>query len=158
MELYIKQRVFTWGDRFSVYNAEGREQFYVEGEVFTFGKKLHLYDLNGRELAFIQQKVWSFLPKFYIFREGTEIAEVVREITLFRQRYTVHGLGWDVEGDFTGHEYAVRNGNRPVAFVSKQWFSWGDTYRIDIQPGADAVAALAVVLVIDACIEMAQNN
>ena len=158
MELYIKQRVFTWGDRFSVYNAEGCEQFYVEGEVFTFGKKLHLYDFSGRELAFIQQRLLSFFPKFHIYRDGNAIAEVVREFALFRQWYTVHGLDWEVEGDFTGHEYAVKNGNQPVAFVSKQWFSWGDTYRIDIQPGVDVVAALAVVLVIDACIEMTQNN
>ena len=158
MELYIKQRVFTWGDRFSVYDALEREQFYVEGEVFSFGKKLHLYDLNGQELAYIQQKVWSFLPKFHIFRDGSEIAEVVREIALFQQWYTVHGLGWEVEGDFSGHEYTIRNGDQPVAFVSKKWFTWGDTYQIVIQPGADAVAALAVVLVIDACIEMAQNN
>ena len=67
MELYIKQRVFTWGDRFSVYDALEREQFYVEGEVFSFGKKLHLYDLNGQELAYIQQKVWSFCRSSIFF-------------------------------------------------------------------------------------------
>ena len=53
MKLYIKQRIFTWGDKFSIYDEAGNEKYYVEGEILTFGKKLHLYDLQGRELAYI---------------------------------------------------------------------------------------------------------
>jgi hypothetical protein len=62
MKLYIKQKVFTFGDKFSVYDENGDERYYVEGEVFTFGKKLHLYSLGGRELAYIEKKLLTFLP------------------------------------------------------------------------------------------------
>lgn len=37
MNLYMKQRIFSWGDKFSIYDAAGNECYYVEGEVFTFG-------------------------------------------------------------------------------------------------------------------------
>ena len=93
MNLYMKQRVFSWGDKFSIYDAQGNERYHVEGEIFTLGKKLHLYDLLGNELTFIQQKVMAFLPKYYIFRNGAQIAEVVKEFTFFKQEYTVNGLG-----------------------------------------------------------------
>ena len=60
MKLYIKQKVFSWGDKFTVKDKAGRDRYYVEGEIFTFGRKLHVYDMSGREVAFIKQEVWRF--------------------------------------------------------------------------------------------------
>ena len=153
MNLYIKQKVFTWGDQFTVYDEAGSERYTVQGEVFSWGKKLHLYDLAGVECAFIRQKVWTFLPRYYINRGGVDVAEVVKEIAFFRQSYTVSGLGWQVAGDIFAHEYEITDGTRTVVTVSKQWMTWGDAYEIHISPDVDEVDALAVVLVIDACLE-----
>lgn len=101
MNLYIKQRIFTWGDKFSVYDENGNEKYYVEGEVFIFGKKLHLYDLVGNELAFIEQRLFTF----------------------FKHEYTVNGLGWSVHGDFFDHDYEVEDNGTMIASVSKEWFT-----------------------------------
>lgn len=158
MNLYMKQRIFSWGDKFSIYDAAGNECYYVEGEVFTFGKKLHLYDLNRRELVFIQQRLLSFLPKYEILRNSTQIAEVVKEFTFFRQEYSVNGLGWKVHGDIFSHDCEITANGQRIARVSKEWFTLGDAYQIDIAGTVDEVTALAVVLVIDACIEAARNN
>lgn len=158
MKLYIKQKLFSFGDKFTVYDQAGNDRYYVEGEVFTFGKKLHLLDLNGNELAFVHQKVWAFLPQFFIQIGGVDVARVVKEIAFFRHQYTVEGLGWSVEGDFFSHEYQITAGGMPVATVSKEWFTLGDAYEIDIMPGVDEVTALAVVLIIDACIDAANND
>ena len=57
MKLYIKQKVFSWVDRFTVFDETGADKYHVEGEFFSWGKKLHVTDLTGREIAFIQQKV-----------------------------------------------------------------------------------------------------
>ncbi len=153
MKFYIQQRVFTFGDKFSIYDQNENECFYVEGEVFTFGKKLHLYSANGNEAAFIHQKLFSFLPKYYISVGGNDIAEVVKEFTFFRNEYTVHGLGWRVSGDFMDHDYSITSEDRTIAVISKQWFSWGDAYEIDIADGIDPALAIAVVLIIDACLD-----
>lgn len=153
MKLYIQQHVFTFGDKFSIYDQNENECFYVEGEVFTFGKKLHLYSSNGREAAFIHQKLFSFLPKYYISVNGTDIAEVVKEFTFFRNEYTVNGLGWKVSGNFMDHDYSITSGDRTIAVISKQWFSWGDAYEIDIAEGIDPALAISVVLIIDACLD-----
>jgi len=161
MTLYIQQKIFTWGDKFSIYDAEGNEKYYVEGEILTFGKKLHLYDLAGNELAYIEQQLLTFLPKYLIYRNGEEFAEVVKEFTFFHPEYTVNGidtnLQWTVHGDFFDHDYEVADGDRVIASVSKEWFTLGDAYEIVIGSGADVIAALAVVLVIDACIEAQRN-
>ena len=158
MEFYIKQRIFSWGDKFHIYDASGKERYYVEGEIFTFGKKLHLYDLSGRELAYIEQQLFAFLPRYVIYREEQAIAEVVKEFTFFHPEYTVEGLDWHVQGDFFDHDYSVtdKNGHN-IASVQKEWFTLGDAYCIDIADGSDQITALSVVLVIDACIAAQRN-
>lgn len=154
MRFYIKQHVFTWGDKFSIYGEDNTEKYYVEGEVFTFGKKLHVYDAaTAREVAYIEQKIFSFLPKYYIYKNGDEVAEVVKEFTFFRHEYSVNGPNWMVQGDFFDHEYEFFDGEGVVTRVSKQWFTWGDAYEIDISSTVDEVTALAAALVIDACID-----
>ncbi len=37
MKLYIKEKVFSWGDKFTVMDAAGEPRYSVEGEVFTWG-------------------------------------------------------------------------------------------------------------------------
>ena len=64
MKLYIKQKVFSWKDKFFVKDEFGNDRYYVEGELFSLGKKLHIYDMNGNELAFIHQK---YSPSFRDF-------------------------------------------------------------------------------------------
>lgn len=153
MKLYLKQKVFSIGEKFYVYDANGEERYRVEGEIFSFGKKLHVYDRNEREVAFIRQRITAFMPRYYIEKNGVEVAEVVRKFTFFYPKYEIGGLGWEVDGDFFDHDYQITDNGRAVASVSKQWFTWGDAYEIDIDPGVDEVTALAVVLVIDACLD-----
>ena len=52
MKLYIKQKVFSWGAKFRIFDEYENDKYSVEGEVFTFGKKLHLYGLNGKVPAY----------------------------------------------------------------------------------------------------------
>lgn len=86
MKLYIKQKVFSWVDRFTIKDENGRDRYYVEGELFSWGKKLHVYSMDGNEAAFIQQKVWSFLPRYFVFVGGEQVAEIVKEFTFLRPR------------------------------------------------------------------------
>lgn len=158
MKLFLKQRVFSWGDKFTVYDESGNDRFYVKGEVFSFGKKLHIFDLSGEEIAYIEQKMFSFLPKYYISVAGSQIAEVVKHFTFLRQKYSVNGLGWSVEGDFFAHDYTVTAGAETVACVSKQWFTFGDAYGIEISNPSNELTALCVVLVIDACLAAASAS
>lgn len=161
MQFYMKQKVFSFEDRFTVYDEYGNDCYYVQGEIFSWGKKLHLYGLLGDELAFISQKVFSFLPRYYITVDGKDAAEIVKKFTFFYPSYSVNladGRSFSVEGDFFDHEYTVSDNGYSVAEVSKEWFTWGDAYRISIADGADPTLMLSIVLVIDACIEAEQNN
>ena len=156
MKLYIKQKVFTWGDKFTVKDINGNDRYYVEGEVFSWGKKLHVYDMNGNEAAFIQQKVFSFLPRYFVYVGDEQVAEIVKEFSFLFPRYSIEGLGWDIEGRFMAHDYEITQNGRPIVTISKEWITWGDSYELDIADSKDEIVALAVVLTIDAV--MASNS
>ena len=150
MNLYLKQHVFTWGDRFSIYDIDGNSVFSVESEVFTFGKKLHVFDFNGNEVAFIRQKLFNFMPNYSVMIHGENYCEVQKHFTFFSRKYYVDGPDITVSGDFTAHEYTAEKDGKTVFNVSKRWFTFVDAYEININD-IDPLVALCIVLIVDAC-------
>lgn len=151
MNLYMKQKIFTLRDKFSIYDENGNERYYVQGEILSVGKKLHIYDCLGNEIALLRQKLLTFLPKYRIIIGGNEIAEVEQKFTVLRRKFRVLGLGWEVKGDIFDHEYSVESDRGETLIrVSKEWFTFGDAYQISVSDNCDELTALCVVLTIDA--------
>jgi len=72
--------------------------------------------------------------------------------TFFRCKFEVDIPAPDdleAEGDFLEREYAFPRHEAVVATVSKRWFSWTDTYGIDIGAGENGILILASAVVID---------
>ena len=155
MKLYIKQKVFSWNDKFSVVDEYGNDCYTVEGEMFSFGKKLHIYNMAGREVAFIKQEVWKFMPQYTVFCNGREVATIRKEFTFLFPRYVIDGLGWEIDGSFMAHDYEITQSGRPIVSIRKEWMTWGDTYELTITDPQQEILALAVVLTID-CVLAAQ--
>ena len=155
MKLYIKQKVFTWGDQFTVKDERGEDRYYVEGEVFSFGKKLHIYNMAGREVAFIKQELWTFMPQYHVFCNGHEVATIRKEFNFLFPRYVIDGLDWLIDGSFMAHDYEITKAGSPIVSIRKEWMTWGDTYELTITDPQQEIIALAVVLTID-CVLAAQ--
>jgi uncharacterized protein YxjI len=153
MRYLMKQKLFCFGDDFAIKNEAGDDVFFVDGKVFTIGQKLSFQDMHGKELAFIQQKLLSWGPTYEIYRDG-ELAAVVKKhlFTFFRCAFTVDVPGPDdieAQGSFLDMEYSFMRAGQHVAEVSKRWFSFSDTYGVDIADGEDDVLLLASTVVID---------
>jgi uncharacterized protein YxjI len=149
----MKQKLFCWGDDFTIKDEQGQDVFFVDGKAFSIGEKLSFQDMAGNELAFIRQKLLAWGPTYEIYR-GSELAAVVKKhlFTFLNCKFTVDVPGPDdleAEGNFLDHEYRFTRGGRIVATVSKQWFSWTDTYGVEIADGEDDVLILASTVVVD---------
>ena len=153
MRYVMRQKILALGNDFQIRDEGGRDVYFVDGRALSFGDKLSFRDLDGRELAFISQRLMAWGPTYEIWRDGRLAAVVKKKLfTLFHHRFTVDVPGPDdleAEGDFTGHEYEFRRGGRAVATVSKRWFSWTDTYGVDVDEGEDDVLILASAVVVD---------
>lgn len=153
MRYVLKQRLFYLGGAFNIGNEQGEGVFSVEGAAFSFGHQLTFRDAAGGELAFIRQKLLSWGPTYEIYRGGQLFAVVRKELfSFFRHVFTIDVPGPDdlvAEGDFWDLEYTFGRGDRAVAVVSRRWFSWADTYGVEIADGEDDVLILASAVVID---------
>lgn len=156
MHYSIKQQVFSWRDRFTVKDVAGNDVYFVEGELFSWGKKLSVYNASGNEVLYIQQNLLNWLPNYSLFIDEVEVATVRKELTFFRPSYTIHGLNWEVEGSVWAHDYQIWEDDKLVASINKEWFTWGDSYSLDIQDEAHSLIALGVIIVID-CVMAAEQ-
>lgn len=156
MKLYIKQKVFSWKDRFNVIDECCEDRYSIEGELFSWGKKLHVYDMQGQEVVYIEQQVMSFMPRYHIYVNGEHAAEIVLKFG-FRPTYAVNGPDWIVSGSFWAHEYTVidQEGNT-IVDITKEVMSWGDSYALNIGNPKHELLALGIVLTID-CVKASQN-
>ena len=134
--------------RLTIKDDSGADRFIVDGRAFSIGNKLSLQDAAGRELIFIREKVLSWGPTYELQRAGGPAATVKKDLwTFFKDRFTVDATSdgptpddLEVRGDFWDHEYAFARGGNTVATVSKRWFSWADTYGVDVAAGQDECA------------------
>ena len=153
MRYVMRQKLFSWGDDFTIKDDAGNDVFFVDGKAFSIGDKLSFQDMQRSELAFIRQRLLAWGPTYEVYRGGALAATVKKQLfTFFTCRFTVDVPGPDdleAAGDFLDHEYEFRRGGRAVATVSKRWFSWTDTYGVDIADREDDVLVLAATVVID---------
>jgi uncharacterized protein YxjI len=151
----LRQKFFSFGDDYTIKDERGRERFFVDGKVLTLRNTLVFEDMQENELAVIRQRILAWGPTFEIERDG-KVAAIVKKhlFTLFRCHFTVDVPGPDdleAQGSFFDYEYEFTRGGRRVAEVSKRYFSFTDSYGVEIADGEDAVLLLAATVVIDQC-------
>jgi uncharacterized protein YxjI len=81
MRYVMKQKLFAWGDDFTIKTEDGQDVFFVDGKAFSLGDKLSFQDMQGNELVFIRQKVLSWGPTYEIYGHGGLLA-VVKKLPL----------------------------------------------------------------------------
>ncbi len=150
MKLLFKQRFFSWFDSYDIYDEAGETVYVVKGQM-SWGKCLKIFDRNENEVATVQQRLFSWFPTYEVYFGEEYIGCVKKEFSFFSPRFTIDFKGWDVEGNFFEWDYSIYDpmGDRK-AVISKELFNWTDTYVIDVRDPADALAALALVIAIDA--------
>lgn len=140
MQYVIKEKFWSWGDTFHIFDVAKQPLFQVVGEAFSWGDKLSFQDMQGNELAFISQKLWSWKPKYEIYRSGQMFAEVVKEFSWFNSTFTLDVPGpndYSIDGSFWEHQYRFTRGGQVVARIGKEAWAWTDTYGIEIVDGDD---------------------
>lgn len=151
MRYQIKQRVLSMADSFTIKDEFENDRFIVKGKFFSFGNKLRIYDLNGREASYIEQEMFHFLPRYNIFLNETYAATVKKEMSFFKPSFYIESTmgNYTMEGEIFSHEFQVFKDGREVAHVSKKWFSFSDTYGVDIEDTENQEFMLSLVIVID---------
>jgi len=144
----------TLASAYDINDEHGNLVYTVKGKFFSWGDNLSFQKADGTELAQIRQKLMSFMPKYEIYIGCKYFARIVREFSWFKKRFTLDVPGpndYTIRGDFWNYEYEFERSNRIVATVSRKFWSWTDTYGVNIVKGEDDISILAAVVVVSLC-------
>lgn len=150
MRMLLRQRVFSWLDSYDIYDDAGNVLYTVRGQL-SWGHCLQISDAAGRHVGTVREAVLTWLPRFDLYVGDTYVGCIQKKFTLFSPAFTLDVNGWTISGNWLEWDYAIQDASgRCVATIAKQLLNWSDTYAIDVADEADALAALMVVLAIDA--------
>jgi uncharacterized protein YxjI len=146
--------MFSIGDDFWIENQEGNRVFKVDGKALRLRKTLIFEDMQGNKLCKIQERWLPIRETMAIDGpDGKQLAVVKKAlIAPLRDHWTVKvndGPDFTVQGNIFDHEYTIKQGWNKIAEISKKWFSFTDTYGVEIDPGQNDILILAVAIAID---------
>lgn len=154
-EFFIKQKLFSLGEKFTIKNQQEEDVYYVEGSFMQIPKTFSIIDTKRNEVALITKKVFSFLPKFFVEVNGKEVLTIRKEFSFFKPRYTIDAADIEVEGNWWDMDFQILQRGSMIGKVNKQWFTWGDSYKVQILDEEVEVIIIAIVIAID-CVKADQ--
>lgn len=149
----LKQKFLSISEQFDVYDADDTAVASVNGTFFSIGKKFTFTNLITEQVTKIRQKVFSLRPTFYIQLAPENSAKVIKTFfPLLKSRFILTHKKREIiiTGNFLSHEYNFIEKQNVVAKVSKKWFSFKDSYGVEIEHEDDTELLLSTVIVIDA--------
>jgi len=154
-ELYIKQKVFSLSGKFTVIDQQENDVYYVEGSFMQFPKTFSILNTTRDEVALITKKMLSFLPKFFVEVKGLEVLTIKKEFSFLKARYTIDAAGIEVHGNWWDMNFQVIQQGEVIGQVNKEWFTWGDSYKVQILNEEMETIIIALVIAID-CVKADQ--
>lgn len=151
MRFQIRQKIFSFGDNFTVKDEQGNDHYMVQGKVFSLGDKLTLMDMQGRELYYIEQQLLRMLAEYKLYSSGQVVATCKKRFSLFGSKFDIYSPSGDytIEGRPLNYNYSIYKNGQLVATVDKQFFSLSDTYGVEVADGEDYAFIISLVIIID---------
>jgi uncharacterized protein YxjI len=154
----MRQKLISLGEDFTIENESGAKAYEVDGKVMRIRETFELKDPRGNVVATIRGKLVSIRAKMNILRDDEVVATITKALFApFGDKFKVEVAGGDdlrIDGSILDHEYTIERDGKAVGQVSKRWFTFTDTYGIEIAPGEDEPLILSIAVALD---EMAHD-
>lgn len=148
-QLYIKQKVWSLSGKFAVKDEQENEVYFVEGSFMQIPKTFSIMDVARQEVAKITKKTFSFLPTFFVNVHGQETVTIKKQFSFLKAHYTIDAVGIEVRGNWWDMNFEVYQNRTMIGAVSKKWFTWGDSYQLQIVDEEMEPLLVALVVAID---------
>ncbi|CAL6009836.1 Conserved_hypothetical protein [Hexamita inflata] len=148
-KFYMQQNVFQLTNQFSIKNELGQDSYFVDSELFSISQKHHLLNYQRACLYSVERKLFTILPTYYVNNTNNRtLLTIVKECSCTGQELTITGSkNWKVMGFYSAHEFQIIEDGQIIAAVKKAWFTWGESFEIEVQSGqAELVIATVVAI------------
>lgn len=153
----VKQKIFSLGDKFTITDRDGLDRFQVQGKILSLGAKLSFQDMSGNELYYIEQQLLRLLAEYHIYQNDTLVASCKQKFSFLGSKFEISSMNghYTIEGRPLNYNYEIFKDGQLIARIDKQFFSFADTYGVDIGETEDHGFILSLVIVID---QVVHNN
>ncbi|MED4635776.1 LURP-one-related family protein [Peribacillus frigoritolerans] len=103
----------------------------------------------------VQEKHYSLLLSTGKTKDGREVLTIKKEFSFLKARYTIDAAGIEVHGNWWDMDFQVLQHGQIVGKVCKEWFTWGDSYKVQIIDEEMETIITALVVAID-CVKADQ--
>ena len=160
MKYYVKQKVFSFRDSFTIKDIDQNDIYQVQGKFMSITNKLQLLNMQGDEVLRSQKKLFKIFPLYQIFTpEGDLLASIQKKFAITPKFDVQMGnLELRVEGSFFAHSFGIYKEDAIIASIEKKVFSFGDSYEIDVEDETNLELLLFIVIIIDQVIHEAQKK
>lgn len=147
-KLYIKQKVFSIGEKFTVTDDLQNPRYYVEGS-FLRSRKVLRSSMSSSDRSRRSPKKCSVYYRNFLWKSTAKKRSFLeKHFTFFKARYSISAEGIDVDGNWWDMDFVVNRNGKRIAEIHKKWISWGDTYEVVIyeEDLDDLIIALVVAI------------
>ncbi len=150
---YMKQKVFSFRDRYKIYDENQNVVFHCEGKLFSISQRMKFIETSEeKELYAFRRQLFSFMPTYFMYdMNEKQIAKIKRKFTFLKPKLEIESDfgNYTVEGNYFQLNFTVLEGESEVATVQKKWISWGDSYEISIMDDENYSFLVALIIMID---------
>jgi uncharacterized protein YxjI len=162
VKLYLKQKFFSFADRYKVFDEKQKVVFHCEGKMFSFSHRVDIYDTEKDTMLFtLRRKLFTLMPRFTLTNPaGEEVALIKKRFTVFSHKLDITSKFGDlrIDGDIFAHSFSIVQNEKIVVDFTKKWISWGDSYEITVYPEENLGFYVALVIMIDSCLHDNRND
>lgn len=152
MKFRIEQKILSLTDSFDIDDEHGQLVYQVKGKFFSISSSQTIYDKSDRAVLQIKRKYLTLLPACRLIQSDGEEWLVRKKFWPFwRAAFLVQTPRGElqIDGNLWQREYRITQGETLLARISKAWFSWSDSYGVEIYASQWVVPLLGAVIVID---------
>lgn len=129
-------------------DENGNLIFTAKGKI-SVNKRLDLFDSTGEQLGSVRERLVDFLEHYRIYVGEEFVGDIVKNISLIRDHYSLTFNKWTVKADPVNFRYEFFEGRKKIAVIRKHAVRVvHPVYSIEVEDDHDAVlvalAALAV--------------
>lgn len=159
MNLYLKQKIFSIGDKYKFTDSEQKLVYQAKKPAMSL-TKIYMDDAEGKEILLIKRKLLAFLPQYTVLKDGKEILYVKKKFSI-KPKFDItdnEGSSYSIQGNFIAYDFSLLKNDKLVGSIKKKIFSFGDAYELFIDDSFNPELFCSIALIIDNCIHNEKTN
>jgi uncharacterized protein YxjI len=154
MKRFLVKSKLGIGRDFSVFDdEEAKHKVYFIDAKAGLGSKAEIKSADDRLIYIAKGKIINIPKKMEFFTaDGKSAAKVVAHFSPIKSRLTMelaNGSKWELEGNFVGKSYKVKDGDKIILEIDQKWITVRDKYFVEISEDVDIALALGLVWAVD---------